>query len=237
MAPKYKRVVLKISGEALAGQAKFGIDPEIINYLAAEIKPVIDLKVEVAIVIGGGNFFRGADLFAAGIERITADHMGIAGTIINALAMRDLFEHNGIKAEIMSAVPMTGIVDAFDYRKAQRKLAKGKIIIFTAGTGNPLVTTDSALSLRGIEIKADLLLKATNVDGVYSADPMKHKDAKLYSHLTYSEALAKELAVMDLAAFTQCRNHNMVLRVFNLRRSGAILRIILGDDEGTLVKN
>jgi uridylate kinase len=235
--PIYKRIVLKISGEALVGSGKFGIDLDIIKYLADELSPVLELGTQVAIVVGGGNFFRGGALIKAGVDRITGDNMGMVGTIINALAMRDMFERNNIAATVMSAVPLVGIIDAFDYRKAIRKLEKGRVVIFAAGTGNPLVTTDSALSLRGIQIKADLLLKATNVDGVYTADPAKHKNAKRYSHLTYREVVEKELAVMDLAAFTQCRDHKMTLRVFNLRKAGALLRIILGEDEGTLVSS
>jgi uridylate kinase len=235
--PIYKRIVLKISGEALVGKNKFGIDPDIIQYLADELNPLLGLGVQVAIVIGGGNFFRGATLFAAGVDRVTGDEMGMTGTIINALAMRDMFERNHIATTIMSAIPMTGIIDAFDRRKAIRKLEKGHVVIFAAGTGNPLITTDSALSLRGIQINADLLLKATNVDGVYDADPVKYKNAKRYANLTYREVVEKELAVMDLAAFTQCRDHNMNLRIFNLHKAGALLRIISGADEGTLVKN
>jgi uridylate kinase len=237
LQPRYKRIVLKISGEALVGKNKFGIDPDIIKYLADELNPVLGLGVQVAIVVGGGNFFRGATLFNAGVDRVTGDQMGMTGTVINALAMRDVFERNNISTVIMSAIELVGIVDSFDRRKAINKLEQGRVVIFAAGTGNPLVTTDSALSLRGIEISADLLLKATNVDGVYSDDPIKHKNAKRYSVLTYREIVEKELAVMDLAAFAQCRDHHVTLRIFNLHKAGALLRIILGEDEGTLVTN
>jgi uridylate kinase len=235
--PVYKRVLLKLSGEALVGKTKFGIDPEVVEYIGGEISDILSLDVQVGVVIGGGNFFRGKALFKAGLDRITGDNMGTIATLINALAMRDIFERNNIPALIMSAIPMSGIVEHYDRRRAIRKLEGGNVVIFAAGTGNPLVTTDSALSLRGIEVEADILLKATNVDGIYSADPTHDPKAKRYKSLTYREVLEKELAVMDLAAFSQCRDYNMVLRVFNLRKKGALLRIILGEDEGTIVKN
>ncbi len=219
------------------GKTKFGIDPEVIEYIGGEIADVLGLDVQVGVVIGGGNFFRGKALFKAGLDRITGDNMGTIATLINALAMRDIFERNNMPALIMSAIPMSGIVEHYDRRRAIRKLEAGNVVIFAAGTGNPLVTTDSALSLRGIEVEADILLKATNVDGIYSADPTSDPKAKRYKHLTYREVLEKELAVMDLAAFSQCRDYNMVLRVFNLHKKGALLRIVLGEDEGTLVKN
>ncbi|MCK4608022.1 MAG: UMP kinase [Gammaproteobacteria bacterium] len=231
----YKRILLKLSGEALMGKSKFGIDPTVIEYISKEIAAVLSLGVEVGVVIGGGNFFRGKALFSAGLDRITGDNMGTVATIINALAMRDIFERHDISALIMSAIPMSGIVEHYDRRRAIHKLASGNVVIFAAGTGNPLVTTDSALSLRGIEIEADILLKATNVDGIYTADPALDPKAKRYSSLTYKEVLSKELAVMDLAAFSQCRDYNMILRVFNLHKKGALLRIVLGEDEGTLV--
>lgn len=235
--PVYKRILLKLSGEALVGKTKFGIDPEVVEYIGGEISDILGLDVQVGVVIGGGNFFRGKALFKAGLDRITADNMGTIATLINALAMRDIFERNNIPALIMSAIPMSGIVEHYDRRRAIRKLESGNVVIFAAGTGNPLVTTDSALSLRGIEVEADILLKATNVDGIYSADPVHDPKAKRYKSLTYREVLEKELAVMDLAAFSQCRDYNMILRVFNLRKKGALLRIILGEDEGTIVKN
>jgi uridylate kinase len=231
----YKRILLKISGEALQGEGSFGIDPQVIGYIAEEIQAISAAGVQIGIVIGGGNFFRGATLFNAGIERITGDHIGILATMINALAMRDIFERNNIKTRVMSATPLGGIIDVYDRRRAIHKLEEGRILILAGGTGNPLVTTDSALSLRGIELKADLLLKATNVDGVYSADPRKDSNAVRYKKLTYKEVLEKELAVMDLAAFSQCRDYNMTLRIFNLRKAGALRRIMLGEDEGTLV--
>ncbi len=235
--PIYKRILLKLSGEALMGSSKFGIDPTVIEYIGEEIASVLGLGVQVGVVIGGGNFFRGKALFKAGLDRITGDNMGTIATLINALAMRDIFERNNMPALIMSAIPMTSIVEPYDRRRAIRKLEGGDVVIFAAGTGNPLVTTDSALSLRGVEIEADILLKATNVDGIYSADPIHDPNAKRYKKLTYREVLEKELAVMDLAAFTQCRDYNMVLRVFTLHKSGALLNIVLGEDEGTIVTN
>jgi uridylate kinase len=233
---KYKRILLKISGEGLQGTGSFGIDPQVIGFIAEEIESILAAGIQIGIVIGGGNFFRGATLFNAGLERITGDHIGILATMINALAMRDIFERNNIKTRIMSATPLGGIIDVYDRRRAIHKLEEGKVVIFAGGTGNPLVTTDSALSLRGIELKADLLLKATNVDGIYSADPRKDPNAIKYKTLTYREVIEKELAVMDLAAFSQCRDYNMKLRVFNLHKAGALRRIVLGEDEGTLVQ-
>jgi uridylate kinase len=234
--PQYKRILLKLSGEALMGDGQFGIDPTVVDRMVGEISELIKLNIQVGLVIGGGNMFRGTTLSALGIGRITGDHMGMLATIMNALAMRDTLERNQIPTRILSAIPMSGVVDHYDRRKAIHHLQRGRVVIFAGGTGNPLVTTDSAASLRCIEIEADLLLKATNVDGVYSADPAKHPDARLYHQLTYDEALQKELGIMDLTAFCQCRDHNVTLRVFNIRKPGALLRIMLGEEEGTLVK-
>lgn len=233
--PLYRRILLKMSGEALVRKDPQAIDPHILDRIAKEVTQVYQLGVQIAIVIGGGNFFRGAALQKAGINRITGDFMGMLATLINALALRDAFERSSLPVRILSAIPMTGAADAFHRRKAIHHLQQGRIVIFAAGTGNPLVTTDSAASLRGIEIGADVVLKATNVDGVYSEDPAKNPAAKLYKHLTYQEALEKELAVMDLAAFFQCRDHNMPLRVFNIKKAGMLLRVILDKEEGTLV--
>jgi len=232
----YKRILLKISGEALQGTNGFGIDHNVIGYIAEEIQSILEAGIQVGIVIGGGNFFRGASLFNAGLERVTGDHIGILATMINALAMRDIFERNNIKTRVMSAIPLGGVIDVYDQRRAINKLEEGKVLILAGGTGNPLVTTDSALSLRGVELKADLLLKATNVDGIYNADPKKDPNAIKYKKLTYKEVLEKELAVMDLAAFSQCRDYNMTLRVFDLQKAGALGRIVIGEDEGTLVQ-
>jgi len=233
----YKRILLKISGEALTGNEPSGIDPNVISRIAQDILAVHQLSVEVGLVIGGGNLFRGAALSAIGIDRVTADHMGMLGTIMNALAIRDMLERVGAATRVMSAIPLSGLVDHYDRRKAIHHLAQGRVVIFAAGTGNPLVTTDSAASLRGIEINADVVIKATNVDGVYSADPAKHPDAVLYRHLTYEQALEQRLGVMDLAAFCQCRDYNMPLRVFNINKKGALSRIVCGEEEGTLVSN
>ena len=235
--PVYRRILLKMSGEALMGKGQFGIDANILDRFAKEIFEIVQLGVQVAIVIGGGNLFRGATLSKAGLDRITGDYMGMLATLMNALALRDSFERANMPTRILSAIPMSGIVDHYDRRKAIHHLQKGRVVIFAAGTGNPLVTTDSAASLRGIEIGADAVLKATQVDGVYTADPMKDPKAKRYTKLTYREALEKELAVMDLAAFCQCRDHHIILRVFDINKPGALMRVITGGDEGTLVSN
>lgn len=232
----YRRIMLKFSGEALIGNEKFGIDTEIIKAIAEEIKPLIACKVQVGIVIGGGNFFRGAKLNQALISRVTGDHLGMIATILNALAMRDVFERMNVPIKIMSALPIDGIVARYDRSQATDYLDQGFVVVFAGGTGNPLVTTDTTLGLRGIELNADLLLKATNTDGVYSADPRKNSDAKFYDRLSYHEALAKELAVMDLAAFCLCRDHKIKLRIFNMHKKGALLRIIQGSSEGTIVE-
>jgi uridylate kinase len=233
--PCYRRIILKLSGEALLGATDFGIDPAILDRLADEISEVLELGVQVGLVIGGGNLFRGAALTKSGLGRVSGDYMGMLATLMNSLALRDAFERANIPTRILSAIPMSGVVDHYDRRKAVHHLQKGRVVIFAGGTGNPLVTTDSAASLRGIEIEADILLKATKVDGVYTADPAKDKAAIRYTHLTYREVLEKELAVMDLAAFCQCRDHNLPVRVFDINKPGALMRIILGEAEGTLV--
>lgn len=234
--PIYRRILLKLSGEALLGNSQFGIDAAVVKRLAAEISEIVQLGVQVAVVIGGGNLFRGAELSKVGLDRITGDYMGMLATLMNALALRDAFEQNKMSTRILSAIPMSGVVDHFDRRKALHHLQQGRLVIFAGGTGNPLVTNDTAASLRGIEINADVILKATNVDGIYTEDPVKNPNATRYKQLTYREALEKELAVMDLAAFCQCRDHDMILRVFNINKPGALMRIILGEDEGTIVK-
>lgn len=234
---KYQRVLLKLSGEALIGGTNYGISPKILDYIASQVKQILELGTEVGIVIGGGNFFRGHILAEAGIGRITADHMGMLGTIINSLALRDAFERAGLPSRIMSAIPMSGIVDHYDRRKAMYFLKEGRVVFFSAGTGNPLVTTDSAASLRAIEIEADILLKATNVDGIYCSDPKKNLNAKMYSHISFNQALKDQIGVMDISAFCQCRDHKLPIRVFNLNRDGALKDIILGKEVGTLVDN
>lgn len=234
--PIFRRVLLKMSGEALMGAENVSVDPTVLDRLAKEISEIYQLGVQIAIVVGGGNFFRGAALSEAGISRITGDYMGMLATVMNALALRDSFERAGLPVRILSAIPMTGIVDHFHRRKAVHHLEQGRIVLFAGGTGNPLVTTDSAASLRGIEIDADVVLKATHVDGVYSEDPVKNPNAKFYERLSFQEALKNELAVMDLTAFCQCRDHKMPLRVFNINKPGTLLRVILGKKEGTIVE-
>lgn len=236
MKPIYRRVLIKMSGEALMGDGHLPIDPHVLDTLVNDILEIHRMDVQVGIVIGGGNIFRGAALEKIGIGRITGDQMGMLATMMNALALRDAFERFNLPVRILSAIPMSGVVDHFSRRKAMHHLQQGRVVIFAAGTGNPLVTTDSAASLRGIEVEADVVLKATNVDGIYSADPARNPDAKLYERLSYQEALEKELAVMDLTAFCQCRDHGMKLCVFNVKKPGALLRVILGQKEGTLVE-
>ena len=232
---KYKRILLKLSGEALMGQLGFGIDPKVLDRMALEVGQLVGIGVQVGLVIGGGNLFRGAALQTAGLDRVTGDHVGMLATLMNALAMRDALERSNIKSSVMSAIPMSGVVDHYDRRKAIRALSRGEVVIFAAGTGNPFFTTDSAACLRGIEVDADLVLKATKVDGVYSADPMIDPDAKKYDHLSYDEVLDKKLEVMDLTAICLCRDHEMPLRVFAMEQQGALLNIVVGGNEGTLV--
>ena len=233
---KYKRILLKLSGEALTGSENFGIDPKVLDSMALAIGQLVGIGVQVGLVIGGGNLFRGAALQKAGLDRVTGDHMGMLATVMNALAMRDALERSNIATRVMSAIPMSGVVDHYDRRKAVRALADGDVVIFSAGTGNPFFTTDSAACLRGIEIDAELVLKATKVDGVYSADPMKDPDAKKYDRLGYDEVLNKKLEVMDLTAIVLCRDHNMPVRVFEMDKPGALLNIVRGGQEGTLIE-
>ena len=235
--PIYKRILLKMSGAALTGGQQDSIDPATLDRMATEINQVQGLGVEVAIVVGGGNFFRGSTLSEAGISRISGDYMGMLATLINALALRDSFEKVGLPVRILSAIPISGFGDPFNQRKAIHHLELGRLVIFAAGTGNPLVTTDSAASLRGIEVEADVIIKATDVDGVYDKDPRKHDDAICYKTLSFEEALDKELAVMDLAAFCQCRDHDIDIRVVNMSKPGALLRAVTSTNEGTLVTN
>ncbi|MFT4517834.1 MAG: uridylate kinase [Halioglobus sp.] len=232
---KYKRILLKLSGEALTGSEKFGIDPKVLDSMAMAIGQLVGIGVQVGLVIGGGNLFRGASLQKAGLDRVTGDHMGMLATVMNALAMRDSLERSNIATQVMSAIPMSGVVDHYNRRKALRALTNGDVVIFAAGTGNPFFTTDSAACLRGIEIDAELVLKATKVDGVYSADPMKVPDAVKYDTLSYDEVLEKKLEVMDLTAICLCRDHDMPVRVFEMEKPGALLNIVRGGDEGTLI--
>jgi len=233
---KYDRILLKLSGEALTGSAEFGIDPKVLDRMAMEIGQLVEIGVQVGLVIGGGNLFRGAALSAAGMERVTGDHMGMLATVMNALAMRDALERASISTRVMSAIPMSGVVEHYDRRTAIRHLKDGDVVIFSAGTGNPFFTTDSSACLRGIEINADLVLKATKVDGVYSADPVKDPNAEKYDRLTFDEVLDKKLGVMDLTAICLSRDHNLPVRVFNMNKAEALFNIIVGKDEGTLIE-
>ena len=233
---KYDRILLKLSGEALTGSAEFGIDPKVLDRMAMEIGQLVEIGVQVGLVIGGGNLFRGAELSTAGMERVTGDHMGMLATVMNALAMRDALERASISTRVMSAIPMSGVVEHYDRRTAIRHLKDGDVVIFSAGTGNPFFTTDSSACLRGIEINADLVLKATKVDGVYSADPVKDPGAEKYDRLTFDEVLDKKLGVMDLTAICLSRDHNLPVRVFNMNKAEALFNIIVGKDEGTLIE-
>lgn len=232
---KYKRILLKLSGEALMGDQAFGIDPKVLDRMALEIGQLVGIGVQVGIVIGGGNLFRGAALSAAGMERVTGDHMGMLATVMNALAMRDALERTNIRTRVVSAIPMSGVVEHYDRRTAIRYLTSGDVVIFSAGTGNPFFTTDSAACLRGIEIDADVVIKATKVDGVYNKDPVKYPDAVKYERLSYDEALDQKLEVMDLTAICLVRDQNMPVRVFNMNKSGALLNLAVGVHEGTLI--
>jgi uridylate kinase len=235
--PRYKRILLKLSGEALMGELGFGIDPKVLDRIALEIGQLVGIGVQVGIVIGGGNLFRGKALSEAGLDRVTGDHMGMLATVMNALALRDAMERSNIATRVMSAIPMSGIVEHYDRRKAMRGLNNGQVIIFSAGTGNPFFTTDSAACLRGIEINAEVVLKGTNVDGVYTADPKKDPEAAKYDTLTYTEVLDKQLGVMDLTAICLAQDHNMPLRVYNMHEAGNLAKIIMGGDLGTLIVN
>ena len=233
----YRRVLLKLSGEALQGAGDFGIDATVLNRLAADVQACTQLGVQVALVIGGGNLFRGASLAAdAGMDRVTGDHMGMLATVMNALAMQDAIEKIGLKVRVMSAIRINQVCEDYVRRRAVRHLEKGRVVIFAAGTGNPFFTTDSAASLRAIEIGADVLFKATKVDGVYAADPMKHPDAERYTRLSYDEVIARQLMVMDTTAVVLCRDHDMPLRIFDVNAPDALVKAVRGEDIGTLVQ-
>jgi len=230
-----KRILLKLSGEALMGQDNYGINAQSISRLANEINDLCKVGIEVGLVVGGGNILRGAEQAAEGLDRVTGDHMGMLATIINALAMQDALEKMGQQVRVMSALKINQICEDYIRRKAIRHLEQGRIAIFAAGTGNPFFTTDSAASLRAIEINADLMVKATKVDGVYTADPLKDPDATLYSRLTYDEALDQRLNVMDATALVLCRDHKIPLRVMNVFHPGAIMKLLQGEEIGTLI--
>jgi len=230
-----RRILLKLSGEALMGAESFGIDPSILDRIAEEIKVIVNKGIEVGLVIGGGNLFRGEKLANAGMNRVAGDHMGMLATVMNSLAMQDALERVKVGTRVMSAISLTGVCEDYDRRFAIRFMKESQVVIFTAGTGNPFFTTDTAACLRGIEIDADLILKATKVDGVFSADPNKDPNAIKYDTLTYGEALSKELGVMDLTAFCLARDHQKSIRVFNLNKPGALIDAVTDGSVGTLI--
>ncbi len=234
--PVYHRILLKLSGEALLGDADYGIDPVVLRRLAAEIHGLIDRGIQVALVIGGGNIFRGAGLAAAGMDRVGADHMGMLATVMNGLAMQDALEKEGVFTRVMSAIKINQVCEDYIRRRAVRHLEKGRVVILAAGTGNPFFTTDSAASLRAVEIGADLMLKATKVDGVYSADPVSDPTATRYDQLTYDQVLDDRLSVMDATAIVMCRDQNMPIVVFDINQPGVLARIVEGERVGTRVE-
>jgi uridylate kinase len=235
-APAYKRVLLKLSGEALMGNDSYGINRTVIEKIVAEVGEVAAMGVQVAVVIGGGNIFRGVAPAAAGMDRVTADYMGMLATVMNAMALQDAMKHQGIDSRVQSALNLEQVAEPYIRGKALRYLEEGKVVIFGAGTGNPFFTTDTAAALRGVEMNAEVVIKATKVDGIYTADPKKDKTATRYKTITFDEAIAKNLQVMDATALTLCRDQKMSIIVFNIFKDGALKRVILGQEEGTLVK-
>jgi uridylate kinase len=235
--PAYQRILLKLSGEALMGNDSFGINRETVDRIVAQVKEVSELGVQVAIVIGGGNIFRGVSQGAVGMDRATADYMGMLATVINALALGDALNRGGLVARVQSALSIEPVVEPYIRGKAIRYLEEGKIVVFGAGTGNPFFTTDTAAALRGREVEANIVLKATKVDGVYTADPMKDKTATRYNKLTFDEAFVKNLKVMDATALALCRDQKLPINVFSIFKEGALKRVVMGEDEGTLVHN
>ena len=234
---KYKRILLKLSGESLMGEKQFGIDNKRINSYARQIKEIKALGIEIAIVIGGGNIFRGVQAEEGGMDRTHGDYMGMLATMINSMALQSALESNGVMTRLQSAIEMKEIAEPFVRRKAVRHLEKGRVVIFGAGTGNPFFTTDSAASLRAIEINADVILKGTRVDGIYTADPEKDKNATKYDHITFDSVYSKSLNVMDLTAFTLCKENNLPIIVFNMDKPGNLLKLLKGEKIGTLVSN
>ncbi|WP_290650197.1 UMP kinase [Aquisalimonas sp.] len=234
--PIYRRILLKLSGEGLMGSADYGIDPAVSRRLAREIREVRELGVEIALVVGGGNIFRGAGLAAAGMDRVTADHMGMLATVMNALALQDALEQAGVFTRVMSAIKINQVCEDYIRRRAIRHLEKGRVVVFAAGTGNPFFTTDSAASLRAIEVDADIMIKATKVDGVYSADPVRDSEALRYRRLTFDEVLDRKLSVMDATAIVLCRDHGLSIQVFDMTHPGALMELVLGADVGTIVE-
>ncbi len=235
MLPKYKRILLKLSGESLMGDKNFGFDTSVLTQFAKDIKEVTDMGVEVAVVIGGGNIYRGMNEAESGIERAHGDYMGMLATVINGMALQASLERIGVYTRLLSAIKMEQIAEPYIRRRAIRHVEKGRVVIFGAGTGNPYFTTDTAGSLRAIEIDADVILKGTRVDGIYSADPEKDKNAVLYEHISFQECIAKNLKVMDMTAFTLCMENNLPIIVFNMNKPGNLSRVVRGEKEGTLV--
>ncbi len=232
---RYSRILVKLSGEALMGRADYGIDPAVLKRIAGELQEIVGFGVQLAVVVGGGNLFRGAGLARAGMDRVAADHMGMLATVMNALAMQDALESLGLYARVMSAIRINEVCEDYIRRRAIRHLEKGRVVICAAGTGNPFFTTDTAAALRAIEIGADVLLKATKVNGVYSEDPMRNPDAVRYATLTFDRVLAEKLNVMDATAIVMCRDNHLPLRVFNLNNAGDLTRIVRGEEVGTAV--
>ena len=232
---KINRILLKLSGEALLGKKPFGVDPDVLVYLAEEIKSIVDAGVQTGIVIGGGNIFRGEGLAQSGIDRVTGDQMGMLATIINALALQDALERQGLIARVMSALKVNEVCEDYIRRRAIRHLEKGRVTIFSAGTGNPYFTTDSAASLRAVEIEADLLIKATRVNGVFSQDPLRNDDALHFESISYDEFIAKKLSVMDTTSIVMCRDNNLPVRVYDMNIPNALFDIVKGENIGTLI--
>ncbi len=232
----YQRILLKLSGEALMGEGDFGIDPAVLARVASDVRDLAQTGIQIGLVIGGGNIFRGAGLAQSGINRVSGDHMGMLATVMNSLAMQDALSKLGLDTRVMSALAIDQVCESYVQREAVAHLEQGRVVIFAAGTGNPYFTTDSAASLRAIEIDADVLIKATKVDGVYSADPMKHTDAVFYPRLSYDRALVEGLQVMDATAIVLCRDNDMPLRIMNINEQGALMRLINGEDVGSLVE-
>ncbi|AFP85071.1 UMP kinase [secondary endosymbiont of Ctenarytaina eucalypti] len=233
--PMYRRILLKLSGEALQGSQGFGIDASMLHDVAQDVKELVERGIQVGLVIGGGNLFRGAELATSGMNRVVGDHMGMLATVMNGLAIRDTLHRAHVNARLMSAIPLNGVCENYSWTEAISLLRNNRVVIFSAGTGNPFFTTDAAACLRGIEIKAEAVLKATKVDGVFSSDPVKYSDATLYEKLSYQDMLEKKLKVMDVAALTLAQDHNMPIHVFNMNKPGALRRVIMGDKEGTLI--
>jgi uridylate kinase len=236
LAPKFRRVLIKLSGEGLMGGRDYGLDGHTVARIALEIQSIIEMGIEVCLVIGGGNIFRGLSAAAAGMERTSADYMGMLATVINALALQNALERIGLQTRVQSAIPMAMVCEPYIRRRANRHMEKGRIVIFAAGTGNPFFTTDTAAALRAVEMKCDVLVKATQVDGVYSADPRKVVDAKRYERLSYMEVLSNELQVMDTTAIALCRENNLPILVFNLHEPGAFAKVVSGQGRYTLIE-